>query len=93
MLLVERHALNDAIVKGKNVISTSSGSFPKNKMDSPETRGLCLSEELTIASVGVAKWASWVGLGDGSRWVWVRRDTLKKSQDKFWSGWVRVRMR
>ncbi|KAJ0764405.1 putative transcription factor interactor and regulator LIM family [Helianthus annuus] len=40
MLLVERHALNDAIVKEKNGFHHL-----------PETRGLCLSEELTIASV------------------------------------------
>ncbi|MFS7951421.1 putative protein DA1 [Helianthus anomalus] len=42
MLLVERHALNDAIIKEKNVISTG---------DLPETRGLCLSKELTVASL------------------------------------------
>ncbi|KAD2805146.1 hypothetical protein E3N88_38523 [Mikania micrantha] len=40
MLLVERHALNDAIVRDKNGFHHL-----------PETRGLCLSEELTVTSI------------------------------------------
>lgn len=40
MLLVERHALNDAIVGEKNGFHHL-----------PETRGLCLSEEQTVASI------------------------------------------
>ncbi|KAK1415534.1 hypothetical protein QVD17_31317 [Tagetes erecta] len=40
MLLVERHALNDAVVRDKNGFHHL-----------PETRGLCLSELLTVESV------------------------------------------